>query len=250
MKYWPNSTKCFAAIARRRDARGAKAEKDYVARILDLEETTGKRVRGDVAEQADRFEVKSVGMPVFNKAEMAWMEFGLGGRGALVDPAFFRCGGFRSERHGPGTGVAVAHRPREGRAASGPNPQRERLFGGRTPIWKCRSNWRPRLEIISLAGRPFCKKCSTTSTSSRGSRGDGLTMRGEIECCRRANRNLRAALRRLCTRPVSHGLHLSFDPATNGSVNRRHAPRGRPENPAWYVGRGVWRAIDSGREEH
>jgi tetratricopeptide (TPR) repeat protein len=58
-------------------------QKDYAARILDLEDLTTKKEK-DVADQLDRFEVKSAGMPPFNKAETAWQEFGLAGKALSI----------------------------------------------------------------------------------------------------------------------------------------------------------------------
>jgi tetratricopeptide (TPR) repeat protein len=58
-------------------------QKDYAARILDLEDLTAKKEK-DVAGLLDKFEVKSAGMPVFNKAEAAWAEYGLAGKALSI----------------------------------------------------------------------------------------------------------------------------------------------------------------------
>jgi hypothetical protein len=58
-------------------------QQDYAARLLDLEDLTAKKEK-DVADQLDKFEVKSAGMPVFSKAETAWLDFGLAGKSLSI----------------------------------------------------------------------------------------------------------------------------------------------------------------------
>ena len=54
-------------------------QKDYAARIVYLEDLTAQKEK-DVAALLDKFEVKSAGMPIFNKAEAAWADYGLAGK--------------------------------------------------------------------------------------------------------------------------------------------------------------------------
>ena len=51
----------------------------FQARLLDLRDLVEKKAK-DVADRLDKFEVKTAGLSVLPKADMAWQEFGLAGR--------------------------------------------------------------------------------------------------------------------------------------------------------------------------
>jgi tetratricopeptide (TPR) repeat protein len=68
---------------RKTGRKAGESQKDYAGRILYLEDLTAKMEK-DVAEQSDKFEVKSAGMPVFEKAKTAWLEFGLAGKALSI----------------------------------------------------------------------------------------------------------------------------------------------------------------------
>ena len=58
-------------------------QKAFSGRLLDLEDLIAKKDK-ELAELADKFEVKSAGMSVFSKAETALMDFGLAGKALSI----------------------------------------------------------------------------------------------------------------------------------------------------------------------
>jgi tetratricopeptide (TPR) repeat protein len=85
---------------RKAGRKAGENQKDYAARILDLEDLTAKKEK-ETTDLLDKFEVKSAGMPVYTKAETAWQEFGLAGKALSIllssDVASFGPEGMRME---------------------------------------------------------------------------------------------------------------------------------------------------------
>jgi tetratricopeptide (TPR) repeat protein len=69
--------------ARKAGRAPGESPKNYADRILNLEDVVARKEK-DVADQLDKFEVKSAGMPVFPKAATAWQEFGLPGKALTI----------------------------------------------------------------------------------------------------------------------------------------------------------------------
>ena len=63
--------------------RPGETAEQFRARLLDLRDLVDRKAK-DVADQLDKFEVKSAGMSVFEKAETAWQEFGLAGKALSI----------------------------------------------------------------------------------------------------------------------------------------------------------------------
>ena len=63
--------------------RPGETTQQFRERILDLRDLVEKKAK-NVADQLDKFEVKSAGMSVFQKAETAWQEFGLAGKALSI----------------------------------------------------------------------------------------------------------------------------------------------------------------------
>ncbi len=160
---------------RKAGRKGSESQKDYAARILDLEETTGK-VEKDVAEQADRFEVKSAGMPVFNKAEMAWMEFGLAGKALSIllssDVAAFGRKGMALELE------LLLHTGRVKDVREWPDPQGAKDYLGAEPYLEMQVQLEAASGNYQLA-EDHLQEMLDNLHIVKGPRGDGLTMRGE-----------------------------------------------------------------------
>jgi|GEM_PF-705775 tetratricopeptide (TPR) repeat protein/MFS family permease len=68
---------------RKAGRKAGEDQKDYAARILDLEDLTAKKEK-DTTDLLDKFEVRSAGMPVYTKADTAWHDFGLAGKALSI----------------------------------------------------------------------------------------------------------------------------------------------------------------------
>lgn len=144
--------------------RPGETAEQFRARLLDLRDLVDRKAK-DVADQLDKFEVKSAGMSVFEKAETAWQEFGLAGKALSIllasDVSVFDKAGMALELE------LLLHTGRTAEVRDWPDAVRARDLLGRNGIWRSRSSWRRRR---ATTGRPTTtlRSWPRSCTPSRG----------------------------------------------------------------------------------
>jgi len=170
-----NELKEVLRCNRQAGRRGSESQKDYAARILDLQDLTAKMEK-DVGEQLDKFEVKSAGMPVYNKAETAWLDFGLAGKALSIllssDVAAFGREGMALELE------LLLHTGRVQNVRTWPDPENAKGYLGAEQYLEMQ------LQLEAASGNyqqaeAYLREMIENLHAVKGPRSDGLSIHGE-----------------------------------------------------------------------
>ncbi len=161
---------------RKAGPREGESRPAYAARLADLEDLVGRKEK-DIAEQLDRFEVRSAGMPPYNKAETAWLEYGLAGKALSIllssEVAAFGREGMALELE------LLLHTGRVKEVREWPDPEGARDFLGAIPYLEIKVQLEAASGNYQQADEDLAELAAVFQTVTDPA-GDRLTVRGEI----------------------------------------------------------------------